>query len=139
MGIISNIQSILRVIRRCHEGGSHCAEIGIDPDEARGTITFYELPTVSLMGMPGAGVEPAWARSPRDFKDTGEGQRTKDLSNSLPFSRTSRGSTIRALWTSMSKPAVKPGDREIYGVQTSIRCRRLRRTMIQIFESAPFT
>jgi ankyrin repeat protein len=48
-------------------------------------------------------------------------------------------STVRALGTSMSKPAVKPGDREIYGVQTSIRCHRLRRTMIQIFDSAPFT
>jgi hypothetical protein len=33
------------------------AEIGIDPDKARGTITFYELPISSLMGMPGAGVE----------------------------------------------------------------------------------
>jgi hypothetical protein len=30
------------------------AEIGIDPDTARGTITFYELPVMSLMGMPGA-------------------------------------------------------------------------------------
>ena len=33
------------------------AEIGIDPDKARGTITFYDLPDSSLMGMPGAGVE----------------------------------------------------------------------------------
>jgi hypothetical protein len=33
------------------------AEIGIDPDRVRGTITFYELPISSLMGMPGAGVE----------------------------------------------------------------------------------
>ncbi len=38
--------------------------------------------------VPGAGVEPAGAEGPRDFKDMGEGQRTKDLSNSLPFSRT---------------------------------------------------
>jgi hypothetical protein len=34
-------------------------EIGIDPDTARGTITFYELPVSSLMSVPGAGVEPA--------------------------------------------------------------------------------
>jgi DNA invertase Pin-like site-specific DNA recombinase len=34
------------------------AEIGIDPDKARGTITFYELPVLSLMGMPGARVHP---------------------------------------------------------------------------------
>jgi hypothetical protein len=47
------------------------AEIGIDPDKARGTITFYELPVSSLMSMPGAAVEPAWARGPRDSKDTG--------------------------------------------------------------------
>jgi hypothetical protein len=32
------------------------AEIGIDPDKARGTITFYELPTSSSMSVPGAGV-----------------------------------------------------------------------------------
>jgi hypothetical protein len=35
------------------------AEIGIDLDKARGTITFYELPVSSLMSVPGAGVEPA--------------------------------------------------------------------------------
>ncbi len=35
------------------------AEIAIDPDAARGAITFYELPVSSLMSMPGAGVEPA--------------------------------------------------------------------------------
>ncbi len=33
------------------------AEIGIDPDKARGTIIFYEVPVSSLVGMPGAGVE----------------------------------------------------------------------------------
>jgi DNA invertase Pin-like site-specific DNA recombinase len=44
------------------------AEIGIDPDKARGTITFYELPILSLMSMPGAGVEPAWAGGPRDSR-----------------------------------------------------------------------
>ena len=32
------------------------AEIGIDPDKARGTISFYELPVLSLMSVPGAGV-----------------------------------------------------------------------------------
>jgi DNA invertase Pin-like site-specific DNA recombinase len=47
------------------------AEIGIDPDRARGTITFYELPTVSLMGMPGAGVEPAWEK-PEARRTTGK-------------------------------------------------------------------
>jgi len=29
-------------------------EISIDPDAARGTITFYELPISSLMMVPGA-------------------------------------------------------------------------------------
>jgi hypothetical protein len=80
---------------------------------ARGTITFYELPVSSLMSVPGAGVEPAGAEGPRDFKDTGEGKRTKDLSNTLPFSRprsTSRGSTVRGLWTP---------------IWTPVRCRRL--------------
>ena len=33
------------------------------------------------------GVEPTWALGPRDFKATGKRQRTKDLANSLPFSR----------------------------------------------------
>ncbi len=37
--------------------------------------------------VPGLGVEPRRARGPRDFKATGRGQRTKDLDNSLPFSR----------------------------------------------------
>src|SRR6185295_15945697 len=60
-------------------------EISIDPDAARGTITFYELPVTSLMMVPGVGVEPTQARAPRDFKATGERQRTKDLANSLPF------------------------------------------------------
>ena len=31
-------------------------EIGIDPDKARGTIAYHELPTLSLMSVPGAGV-----------------------------------------------------------------------------------
>jgi len=31
-------------------------EISIDPDAARGTITFYELPISSLMMVPGARV-----------------------------------------------------------------------------------
>ncbi len=35
--------------------------------------------------VPGLGVEPRRARGPRDFKATGERQRTKDLVNSLPF------------------------------------------------------
>ncbi len=48
-------------------------EISIDPDAARGTITFYELPAGSLMMVPGVGVEPTWPRGPRDFKATGEG------------------------------------------------------------------
>ncbi len=30
------------------------AEIAIDPNAARGTITYYELPVSSLMGVPGA-------------------------------------------------------------------------------------
>jgi recombinase-like zinc beta ribbon protein len=33
-------------------------EISIDPDTARGVITFYELPLTSLMMVPGVGVEP---------------------------------------------------------------------------------
>ena len=37
-------------------------EITIDPDAARGTITFYELPAGSLMMVPGAGVEPTQGR-----------------------------------------------------------------------------
>ncbi len=44
------------------------AGIEIDPDTARGTITFYELPAGSLMMVPGVGVEPTWALGPRDFK-----------------------------------------------------------------------
>lgn len=35
----------------------YVADIGIDPDNARASITFYQLPITSLMGMPGAGVE----------------------------------------------------------------------------------
>ena len=34
-------------------------EITVDPDTARGTRTFYELPPGSLMMVPGAGIEPA--------------------------------------------------------------------------------
>jgi hypothetical protein len=63
------------------------AEISIDPDAARGTITFYELPAGSLMMVPGVGVEPTRAGGPRDFKAAGKGQRIKDSANSLPFSR----------------------------------------------------
>ena len=37
---------------------SFVAGIEIDPDAARGTITFYELPAGSLMMVPGVGVEP---------------------------------------------------------------------------------
>src|SRR5436309_14085660 len=37
-------------------------EISIDPDTARGVITFYELPVTSLMMVPGAGVEPTHPR-----------------------------------------------------------------------------
>ena len=33
------------------------AEIAIDPDAARGTIAFYELPAASLMMVPGARVQ----------------------------------------------------------------------------------
>jgi hypothetical protein len=47
------------------------AEIGIDPDTARGTITFYELPVSSLMSVPGAGVEPAWEK-PEARRTTGK-------------------------------------------------------------------
>ena len=35
----------------------YVADIGIDPDNARASITFYQLPITSLMGVPGAGVE----------------------------------------------------------------------------------
>ena len=38
-------------------------EISIDPDTARGVITFYELPVTSLMMVPGARVEPTHPRS----------------------------------------------------------------------------
>ncbi len=61
------------------------AEIAIDPDAARGTIAFYELPVTSLMSVPGVGVEPTQVRGPRDFKAPGKGQRTKDLSNCCHF------------------------------------------------------
>ena len=40
-------------------------EIAIDPDAARGTITFYELPVTSLMVVPGARVELTQATCPR--------------------------------------------------------------------------
>ena len=33
-------------------------ESAIDPDNANGTINFYELPVASLMSVPGARVEP---------------------------------------------------------------------------------
>ena len=36
----------------------YVADIGIDPDNARASITFYQLPITSLMGMPGARVTP---------------------------------------------------------------------------------
>jgi len=39
-------------------------EIAIDPDAARGTITFYELPAGSLMMVSGAGFEPTLAGDP---------------------------------------------------------------------------
>ena len=32
--------------------GGFVTEFGIESDEARETITFYELPKLSLMGMP---------------------------------------------------------------------------------------
>ncbi len=35
----------------------YVADIGIDSDNARASITFYQLPITSLMGVPGAGVE----------------------------------------------------------------------------------
>src|SRR2546428_9661488 len=42
----------------------------------------------SRLGLvPGVGVEPTQARGARDFKAPGRGRLTKDLSNSLPFSR----------------------------------------------------
>jgi hypothetical protein len=44
------------------------AAIAIEPNAAHGTITYYQLPLGSLMGVPGAGVEPAGAEGPRDFK-----------------------------------------------------------------------
>jgi hypothetical protein len=34
------------------------AEIGIDPNTARGPITFYELPVLSLMGVRGRESNP---------------------------------------------------------------------------------
>ncbi len=52
--------------------------------------------------VPGVGVEPTQARGPRDFEATGERQRTKDLANSLPFSRaeeSEEGRRVRGLWT----------------------------------------
>ncbi len=39
---------------------------------------------------------------------------------------------MEGLWTSMSKPFVKPGARDDYGVQTSIRHRHVGRTTIQL-------
>jgi len=50
------------------------AEIAIDPDAARGTITFYALPVTSLMSVPGAGVEPTWAGGARDLKAARKGR-----------------------------------------------------------------
>src|SRR6266699_2172831 len=41
-------------------------EISIDPDNARGVITFYELPISSLMMVPGLGVPPRRACRPRN-------------------------------------------------------------------------
>jgi Recombinase zinc beta ribbon domain len=77
-------------------------EISIDPDTARGVITFYELPVTSLMMVPGVGVEPTQARGPRDFKATGERQRTQGLANSLPFpvsEESEEGRRVRGLRT----------------------------------------
>jgi len=39
-------------------------EISIDPDAARGVITFYELPISSLMMVPGARVALIWNNLP---------------------------------------------------------------------------
>src|SRR5437867_9565972 len=52
--------------------------------------------------VPGLGVEPRRARGPRDFKATGQRQRTKDLANSLPFPVSEESEEccrVRGLWT----------------------------------------
>src|SRR2546425_12902281 len=61
--------------------------------------------------VPGLGVEPRRARGPRDFKATGERQRTKGLANSLPFpvsEESEEGRRVRGLWTPRWTPVSKP-------------------------------
>src|SRR5882724_20195 len=101
---------------RFHEMPAHeddvrgfVAEISIDPDTARGTIVFYELPAGSLMMVPGVGFEPTQARGPRDFKVTGKRQRTQDLANSLPFPVSEESDEcrrVRGVWTPRWTPVL---------------------------------
>ena len=46
-------------------------EISIDPDAARGTITFYELPISSLMMVPGARDQLIWNNLPSRRRGVG--------------------------------------------------------------------
>ncbi len=109
-------------------------EISIDPDTARGVITFYELPISSLMMVPGVGVEPTQARGPRDFKATGERRRTKDLANSLPFPVSEEYEEycrVRGLWTPRWTPVPgeevrDPGHVEAVGLDVVPHGRRYR-------------
>ena len=51
-------------------------EFAIDPNAARGTITFYELPAGSLIMMvPEEGVELSWGQAPRNSEIDGGGGR----------------------------------------------------------------
>ena len=67
-------------------------EISIDPDAARGTITFYELPISSLMMVPGVGVEPTQARGRGILRprEKGSEQRTYSIRCLFPCPRSPR-------------------------------------------------
>ena len=70
-------------------------EISIDPDTARGVITFYELPISSLMMVPGVGVEPTRPRGSRDFKSLAStGSATPAWADSTPIKRMARISAV---------------------------------------------
>ena len=74
-------------------------EISIDPDTARGVITFYELPISSLMMVPGVGVEPTQARGPRDFKSLASTvSATPALADSTPLAASWSDRGIALCW-----------------------------------------
>ncbi len=70
--------AVLHVVSLAHLALTAARARAIDPNAARGTITYYELPVSSLMGVPGARDAPLKTiRSKRldEFGLPGEGWR----------------------------------------------------------------